>query len=123
MDVALKILLVEDSPTDVLLAQDALDDRRQFDVTVADRLARALDLLAERPFDIVLLDLGLPDSQGLDTLLRLRQGNSPIPVIVMTAHDDEDLAIKAVQEGAQDCLVKSQLQAYFLGSHKHLAHP
>lgn len=77
MQPTLNILLVEDSPTDVLLAQDALDDRTLFDVTVADRLARALELLSDRPFDIVLLDLGLPDSQGLDTLMRLRNAAPP----------------------------------------------
>lgn len=110
MDASLNILLVEDSPTDVLLAQEALGDHPQFYVTVADRLAKALQLLTDRSFDIVLLDLGLPDSQGLDTLVRLRQCNPAIPVIVMTARDDEKLAFQAVQEGSQDYLVKGQVQ-------------
>lgn len=114
MDAALNILLVEDSPTDVLLAQDALDNRKHFDLTVIDRLTTALDLLEERSFDIVLLDLGLPDSQGLDTLRRLRQRNPSVPVIVMTAHDDDVLALKAVQEGSQDYLVKSRLEGEIL---------
>jgi two-component system cell cycle sensor histidine kinase/response regulator CckA len=110
MTTALGILLVEDSPTDVLLAQEALDDRSQFEVTVADRLGSALGMMWERSFDIVLLDLGLPDSQGLDTLVRLRQKHPVIPVIVMTARDDEKMALQAVQHGSQDYLVKSQLQ-------------
>ena len=110
MNTARAILLVEDSPTDVLLTQEALGDHPQFTVTVTDRLARALELLSERTFDIVLLDLGLPDSQGLDTLVRLRQRSPAVPVIVMTAREDEKLAFQAVQEGSQDYLVKRQVQ-------------
>ena len=110
MNAPLSILLVEDSPTDVLLAQDALQGRGQFNMTVVERLGKALDMLSAHPFDIVLLDLGLPDSQGLETLSKLRRCCPSIPVIVMTALDDEKLALQAVQQGSQDYLVKSQVQ-------------
>ncbi len=104
------VLLVEDSPTDVLLAQDALEAGRKFEVVVAGRLGTALELLAQRRFDVVLLDLGLPDSQGLDTLQKLHEGNPRVPVVVMTAKDDEELAVRAVHTGAQDYLVKSHVR-------------
>ena len=52
-------------------------------------------------FDVVLLDLGLPDSQGLDTLRTLRQANPQMAIVVMTGRDDEELALKALQEGAR----------------------
>lgn len=109
-DPSINVLLVEDNPVDVLLAKDALEDSQQFDVTVAERLSTALELLKNHRFDVVLLDLGLPDCQGLETFIKLRQGNSSIPVIVMTAKDDNELALRAVREGAQDYLVKNQVQ-------------
>jgi len=107
----IQVLLVEDSPTDVLLAQEALEEGQRFRLIHTERLGKALDLLRSDDFNVVLLDLGLPDSQGLDTLLQLRRSNPVIAIIVMTGLDDEELALRAVQEGAQDYLVKSQLQA------------
>jgi two-component system cell cycle sensor histidine kinase/response regulator CckA len=105
------VLLVEDSPTDVLLAQDALEGgRTKFQVENVPSLAQAMDLLHARAFDVALLDLGLPDSQGLDTLRRICDVNSDLPVVVMTGNDDEELSVQAVHEGAQDYLVKGQVQ-------------
>ena len=115
MSATIKILLVEDSPTDVLLARDALKEFRQFTVAVTERLGKAIKLLTESQFDVVLLDLGLPDSQGLDTLITLRQRTPTMPVVVMTAKDDPELALQAVREGAQDYLVKNQVQVGVLG--------
>lgn len=110
----INVLLVEDSPVDVLLAKDALEDSQQFDVTVAERLGKALELLKKRRFDVVLLDLGLPDCQGLETFTKLHQDNCSIPFIVMTAKNDSELALRAVREGAQDYLVKNQVQGEIL---------
>ncbi len=67
---ALDVLLVEDSPTDVLLTEEALSEASRFRLRSSERLAEALRLLSEAHFDVVLLDLGLPDSQGIDTLLK-----------------------------------------------------
>ncbi len=108
------VLLVEDNPTDVLLAKEALAEQPHFEVVVAGRLSEALELLNARRFDVVLLDLGLPDSQGLEAL-RLHQSNPTVPVIVMTGRDDEELALQALHAGAQDYLVKSQLPDGLLG--------
>ncbi len=110
MTPAIHILLVEDDPTDALLAEEALQGDR-FCLQVSRRLEDAVRLSRGRPFDVILLDLGLPDSQGLATLQALRAGNPQVPVIlVLTGRDDEELALRAIQEGAQDYLVKGELQ-------------
>jgi two-component system, cell cycle sensor histidine kinase and response regulator CckA len=104
------VLLVEDSATDVLLTEEALANHR-FHIQSSQRLADALKLLIAKQFDVVLLDLGLPDSQGLDTLRTLRGKNPQIAVVVLTGKNDEQLAFKALQEGAQDYLVKGEIVA------------
>src|SRR5579859_3955222 len=107
----IRVLLVEDSPTDVLLAQEALEGgRTKFEVVNALCLAQAVDLMHARTFDVVLLDLGLPDSQGLDTLRQIHSIKPDLPVVVMTGTDDDQLALKAVHQGAQDYVVKVQVQ-------------
>jgi two-component system, cell cycle sensor histidine kinase and response regulator CckA len=104
------VLLVEDSPTDVLLTEEALAASR-FQVRSSQRLGDALKLLMAKHYDVILLDLGLPDSQGLDTLRTLRSKNPQVVVVVLTGKDDEELALQALKEGAQDYLVKGDLQA------------
>ncbi len=106
-----KALLIEDNPGDARLIREMLADTNGtggFDVVCSDRLAKAIENLAIPDTDIVLLDLSLPDSQGLDTLVRLHTVAQTPPVVVLTSYDDEMTAIKAVQEGAQDYLVKGQ---------------
>jgi two-component system, cell cycle sensor histidine kinase and response regulator CckA len=110
LEPVIHVLLVEDSPTDALLTEEALSLSR-FHVQSSERLGDALRLLLDRHFDVVLLDLGLPDSQGLDTLRSLRSEIPQIAVIVLTGKDDERLALQALQEGAQDYLTKNDLQA------------
>lgn len=103
---ALRVLLVEDDPTDRLLAEEALARYSSMRLHCTPRLAEALEVLAESTFDVVLLDLGLPDSQGLETLRRLRHAHPLVAVVVLTGRDDEELAVKTLQEGAQDYLLK-----------------
>lgn len=110
-ETTLDILLVEDSPTDVLLTEEALSQPGRFRVRSTERLAEALRLLSIGHLDVVLLDLGLPDSQELDTLRTLRHKNPKVAVIVLTGKDDEELALRALQEGAEDYLVKGQVDA------------
>jgi len=107
----LDVLLVEDSPTDVLLTEEALAPASRFRLRSSARLGHALRLLSDAHFDVVLLDLGLPDSQGLDTLRALRHKNPQVAIVVLTGKDDEELALRALQEGAQDYLVKGQADA------------
>lgn len=110
-----RVLLVEDSPSDVLLTRDALEAGGRFRVVSADRLRGAIAQLDEGSFDAVLLDLALPDAQGLEALLALRRRVPDLPVIVMTARDDEELGLRAVQEGAQDYLIKGRADEDSLG--------
>src|ERR1700683_3850283 len=100
MNRAIQVLLVEDSPSDILLTEEALSASR-FQIQNSQRLCDALKALAAKHFDVILLDLGLPDSQGLDTLRTLRAKTSHVAVVVLTGKDDEKLALQALQEGAQ----------------------
>ena len=111
------VLLIEDNPTDVILLQEALAENplTGFHLTTVDRLSLGRQWLEEHPCDVVLLDLGLPDSQGLDTVTRLAQQIPTVPIIVLSGQADEDLAIEAVQAGAQDYLVKGRTDSALLG--------
>lgn len=110
------VLLIEDHPGDARLIQELLADvpHRPFELVCVDRLASSLDRLRRDPVDLILLDLSLPDSQGLDTLVSVLGQAPGLPVIVLTGLDDEALAVKAVQEGAQDYLVKGQFNGHLL---------
>jgi len=114
---SIRTLLVEDNPTDVLLLEEELSHVRgaDFSVTRAERLEDALARLEEADFDVVLLDLGLPDSQGQETLIRLRWHEPKVPIVVLTGLDDEAVGIRALQMGAQDYLIKGQFPAALLG--------
>ena len=102
------ILLIEDNPADARLIQETLaaPGGAAMDLWWAERLSTGLKQLAETEIDVVLLDLSLPDSQGLDTFLKLRAQAPDIPVIVVTGLDDEGLALRAAREGVQDYVLK-----------------
>ncbi|UPT75565.1 MAG: PAS domain-containing protein [Elusimicrobiota bacterium] len=104
------LLLVEDNPGDARLIQETLSQSKltRFAVTRAARLDEALAALKASPHDAVLLDLTLPDSRGIDTFLRLRAAFPAVPVVILTGLDGEDTGVRAVQEGAQDYLVKGE---------------
>ena len=106
----IKVLLVEDNAGDARLMREMLadSDTTQFDVTHVNRLDEGLRQLESSDFNLMLLDLWLPDGEGLDTVARALAAVSNAPIVVMTSHDDEALAVKAVQSGAQDYLVKGQ---------------
>ncbi|HLO88323.1 MAG TPA: response regulator [Nostocaceae cyanobacterium] len=107
----IKILLVEDNPGDILLLQESFTDvpTVAIELTPVETLAETLAFLSKDIFDVILLDLSLPDSQGWDTFIRTHRHAKATPIIVLTGIDDETLAIKAMQEGAQDYLVKGQV--------------
>ena len=106
-----KILLVEDDPDDVWIMQGLLGDRWDgpFQLTHAEMLDVALQHMINKHFDIVLLDLSLPDSQGIETFARMYREAPEIPIVVLTGNADETLGIRAVQAGAEDYLVKGQV--------------
>lgn len=112
----LKILLIEDNSGDSRLIQELLAESKTviFDLLRAERLSLGLDQLAHGNFDIVLLDLALPDSLGLETLLSVRRNRPEVAVIVLTGTDDEALGLQATQAGAQDYLVKGQVSSQLL---------
>lgn len=112
----IRVLLVEDNPGDARLILEMLGEvqRDTFDVERVDRLAPALERLSRAAVDVVLLDLGLPDSQGLETLERTRRGTSDEAIVVISGLDDEALAVEAVRAGAQDYVVKSRIEGQLL---------
>ena len=115
-DEPIRVLLIEDSPGDARLVEIYLSQATAADyrLTRCDRLGDGLSQLAEGDFDIVLLDLTLPDSSGIGTFQRVYALAREAPVVVMTGRDDSDLALQAVREGAQDYLVKNNVDAPLL---------
>ncbi|MBE9005034.1 response regulator [Fortiea sp. LEGE XX443] len=107
----IKVLLVEDNPGDVFLLQELLKEVNTVKVELqpVERLSEALNLLTHHSFDLILLDLSLPDSQGIETFVSANHQAQATPIIVLTGLDDETLALRAMQEGAQDYLVKGQV--------------
>ena len=112
----IKILLVEDNPGDVRLIREMLRHARggPFDVEPADRLSPALEKLSGGGIDIALLDLTLPDSHGLETFTAAHAHAPDVPIVILTGLDDETLAATAVRQGAQDYLVKGQVDVNLL---------
>jgi len=117
-DKQFKVLLIEDNPGDVRLIREMLAEAggALYDLECADRLQTGLERLAEGGIDVILLDLGLPDSQGLDTLGRVLAESlaATAVIVVLTGLDDEALAVQAVGAGAQDYLVKGQADGNLL---------
>src|SRR5438876_5381532 len=105
----LTILLIEDSPDYAELVQKWLSPRGEtvFALNWTDSLAIGLNRLSQRGVDLVLLDLGLPDSEGLETFARTRADGHNVPLIILSAGDSEPLALQMIQDGADDYLLKS----------------
>ncbi|MEO6203478.1 MAG: response regulator [Nitrospirales bacterium] len=118
------ILLVEDNPADAELVRERLKDASgmsPFDITRALTLQEALETLQTTPFDVILLDLNLPETNGLETLKRIRSANSDIPLVVLTSNEDEPVALEAIKLGAQDYIPKSSMNAVLLSRILHYA--
>lgn len=113
---ALRILLVEDNPGDARLVREMLAEMNteRYETVPVGRLADALRYLTEQSFDAILLDLNLPDSYGLATLIKIRSVAPHVPVIVVSGLADEEMAIHALREGAYTYLVKGQMNGYLL---------
>lgn len=107
----MKVLLIEDSATDAVLIASHLErvPEQKIEVSHAWRLQDGMESLERECWDAVLLDLGLPDSIGLDTLREIKLAGNNVPVIVLTGDLNEDMALEAVKHGAQDYLNKNQL--------------
>ena len=111
-----RVLLVEDNPADARFLREEIADVGAGAVKLkhVTRLEQALKVLETEDFDVVLLDLSLPDAAGIDTLVRAHAKAPAVPIVVLTGIDDEALAVRAVREGAQDYLVKGQTDGNLL---------
>ena len=112
----IKGLLIEDNPGDVRLIQEMLKNQQKsanetidIDLDIVGTLLDGLNKLNDKLYDVILLDLTLPDSQGLDTFEAVQEKANQIPVIVLSGLDDKTVAIQAVHDGAQDYLVKGHV--------------
>ena len=111
-----KVLLIEDNPGDARLIQEMLREAGEnlFEISVAGSLSQGLTCLTEDQFDLVLLDLSLPDSQGLDTFIQAHAHAPGIPMVVLTGVQDESFSIQTLRAGAQDYLAKGEIDAKLL---------
>ncbi|TXD37218.1 response regulator [Lujinxingia vulgaris] len=111
-----EVLLIEDNPVHMRLIENLLKRGLElnFEVRIAERVDQGLALYEEKPADVILLDLMLPDSEGFETFLRVKGQVEPTPIVILTGLDDMQLAVRAVESGAQDYLVKSQLNGELL---------
>ena len=110
-DAVMRLLVIEDDDVDVefLRRMLTLCPQPKFEVHVLDALAPALKAIADSHFDVVLVDLNLPDSDGLDAVAQIRLLDARVPVVVLTGLQDEDVAMQAIELGAQDFLSKINL--------------
>jgi PleD family two-component response regulator len=111
-----KVLLIEDNKGDARLLEEMLKEVESivFKLVWTDRISSGLKYLKRGGFELVLLDLGLPDSEGFETFQRVHDAVPDLPIIVMTGLNDETFAVEAVRKGAQDYLVKGQVDPNML---------
>jgi DNA-binding NarL/FixJ family response regulator len=109
----MRVLLVEDNPGDLRLTAEALRESASVEFRLTSRalVGEAIEQLETVPFDAVLLDLSLPDSQGLSTVTRLLGAAPEIPIVVLTGVNDEELGSQAIAAGVQEFLVKGRVDA------------
>ena len=114
---SVKVLLIEDNPGDARLIRELLAEKKggSFRLECTDRLSAAIERLASGKVDVILLDLGLPDSQGFDTFIKVHNSVPQIPIVILSGLTDEELAAKTVRDGAQDYLVKGHTDSNLLG--------
>jgi diguanylate cyclase (GGDEF)-like protein/PAS domain S-box-containing protein len=107
------LLLIEDNPADARLLREMFDEQSSLrtELMQVETMREAEQQLAGGAIDIILLDLGLPDAQGLEAILRTRASAPLVPLVVLTALDDESMAAQALQAGVQDYLIKGQIDA------------
>ncbi len=115
-DSVTRVLLIEDNPDDACLLREALNEAREahIDLVHVEHLDEAAKLLRQETFQVILLDLSLPDSQGIETVLRVQDHAPSVPIIVLTGLADDNIALQAVRAGAQDYLVKGDIDARIL---------
>ena len=110
------VLLIEDNPGDARFIQELLKESSNvyFNLTIQETLSEGLEVFLKNKFDIILLDLNLPDSFGLNTVSIIHEKIKDIPIIVLTGRVDEELALKSLKFGIQDYLVKGKIDSVLL---------
>ena len=116
MEKNIRILLIEDNLGDAYLIEDHLEEFANFSYELKNigTLNEALSILKEQPFDVILSDLSLPDSDGVDTFFRIHNENPLIPIIILSGSNDEEIGAYSVQKGAHDFFVKGQSEGRLL---------
>jgi len=116
MEKNIKILLIEDNPEDAYLIEEHLEEFANFSYEFKNvrTLNEALSVLKEQPYDVVLLDLGLPDSDGVNTYLSVHNKNPLVPIIILTGLNDGKVGSYALKAGAHDFLVKGKTEGRLL---------
>jgi len=116
MEKSIKILLIEDNPGDAYLIEDHFEEFANFSYELKNvgTLNEALNALKEQPFDVILSDLSLPDSDGVNTFFRIHNVNPLIPLIILSGSNDEDIGAYSVENGARDFFVKGQTDGRLL---------
>ncbi len=111
-----RLLIVEDDPDDVYLIKELLrnDDRQRYEFVHCDTLKGTFEALSDQDFDLILLDLGLPDSRGLETLQNLVAQDSSTPIVVLTGVNDDMIGKQAITQGAEDYLPKRNISSELL---------
>lgn len=120
----IQLLLVEDNPGDARFVQELLREHENgstFEVLHVDSLQKAMQMVRNRRFDAVLIDLSLPDSSGLSTFSKLKNSQPDLPTIILTGLDDEEVAKRAITLGAHDYLPKKHLDGKLLLGMIHYA--
>ncbi|MHB1286637.1 MAG: putative bifunctional diguanylate cyclase/phosphodiesterase [Leptospirales bacterium] len=112
----LTVLMVEDNPGDIYLVRELLlhEGENRIELLTSNRISGAIKLLLEYRIDAVLLDLGLPDENGLETVRKIREADEYIPIVILSGLEDEKLAVDAIEMGAQDFLVKGTISGHLL---------
>lgn len=112
----IKVLLIEDNRGDYILILQMLDksENADFEITHSQELSTGLKILEGNQVDVVLLDLGLPDSQGLESFTSIFKKYHHIPIIILTGLADEEMGIQSIKYGAQDYLVKGEFNGKLL---------
>ncbi len=114
----IRVLMIEDNSADAHLVKRimsrAYTPHSHFHLEWVDTLQKGIELLNQDAFQVVLLDLGLPDSRGISGLIKLKKKAPPVPIIVLTGLDDEALGLETVKKGAQDYLVKGKTDEHLL---------
>jgi diguanylate cyclase (GGDEF)-like protein/PAS domain S-box-containing protein len=121
--IPIKVLLIEDNPGDARLLSEILVDVHTalFELEWVDRLSKGLERLKGAPVDVVLLDLNLPDGAGLKTFTAVRNSAPEVPIIILSGMADEKIAVQTVREGAQDYIVKGNIDGHLLERSIHYA--